>query len=669
MCFIEKIRNNKIPQPTQPKFKLATWEEEWSREPQKNKNDEGIYQAGKIIFSLLEEIRTELSALQKRKPKISNEKLITAYFSISNRDRAILSNNPEITLTGSANVFSSLLSNNKFSNGLTIEEISNGCVDGIEKAVQFRVSSNTNKDEDTPSDDPFEVIEFISKETFLSQIYDAYESYWQALLWGDYTFYEIDKEKKIFGISQNMTAYEIGNVASHIRKARLDAQSQLVISQQNLKNLFLQNKVILRTSVTGDFSVKTLANADDKSQTMNALWLLQETLLEDEFPIYAINKDHGAGFSIVEALSVLRQLMLLSIQITQSYPVDDGYVEEKKLLSFCPRIKKVKIIKAISKATNHDFQKVSRIMSFLEFNSDKSKDLWCHPVIEVSSASYILLTSALITPVIKRVVEHWIVALGIDLDKKGTVFEQRSLDQLNEALKDNKLINSYDLAVSKRIKLDNGEEEIDFLCRIGKTIIVGEAKSVVTTDSPISCYRTFEILEGAAEQANRKTDFVRNNLVEIFKNLKWTYDDKANYSFVKCVINSNRMYVGTILNDVPICDEKILIRYFESKTAPLLTNKEMKNIAWFELYDSFETLQKNLDVYLKNPHQVSLLASYYEHKDMPVPALNPDSYKILYSRIVPKDCSAKEMLGRNYKFPIKTVDNIDDELKDPPICI
>ena len=332
MSFIEKIRKSEIPQPTQPKFDLAVWEEKWSQEPQKDKNNESVYQAGKIIFSLLEEIRSELRKLHKKKPEASNEKLIMAYFAISNRDRAILSNNPEDTITGKVNVFSSLLNNNRFFNELTLEEISNGCVDGIEKAVQLRINKEKSLDEKTYSNSSLAIIDFISQEIFLSQMYDAYESYWQALLWGEYTFYEIDGKQKIFGVSQNMTPYEISGVASQIRKSRLNAQSQLIIAHQNLKDFFLQEKIIFkRSNSDDDLSVRAIISADDKVQTMNSEWHLQEANLEDEFPMEAINNDQGISFSISDALNVLRLLMLLSMQITQNYPADDKKITYREL--------------------------------------------------------------------------------------------------------------------------------------------------------------------------------------------------------------------------------------------------------------------------------------------------------------------------------------------------
>jgi hypothetical protein len=670
MSFIEKIRKNKIAQPTKPNFNTCVWEKKWEQETPKDNENESVYHAGKIIFSLLKEIRSRLASLHKRAPLVSNENLIEAYFAISNRDRAILSKSHDTLNTDELSVFSSLLKNNKMSNELTTEEIANGCVDAIEKAVYFRMDRTSNQNKQSAPINPLTIIRFISEEALLSQMYGVYEGLWQALLWGEYSFYEMDKKKNIFVIVQNMTPFEIGKEASQIRKSRLSAQPLLEIHRDKLSLLFLKDKYIFKKSnICDTLRVRTLDSADESIQSMNTVWRVSETYLEDEFPRDIILMDQGVGFSISEALNTLRMLMLLSIQITSNYPADDSFQDARELSSFCLKIKTGKLKKIISEATGYHIGKVSKILSFIEFDRSKNKDLWCHPIIAVKPASYIFLTSALITPAVKRVVEHWLVTLDIDLGAKGIVFEQQTLDKLNDALKENKSINDYDQAVSKRIRLDNGEEEIDLLCRIGSTIIVGEAKSVVTTDSPISSYRALETLKGATKQATRKTEFVKNNLEELFSKLDWTYDNKIKYSFVKCVVNSNRMYVGNIIDNVPICDEKILIRYFESSVAPVFTNQQSKNLAWLELYDNFDELQNNLDFYLKNPHQIILDTERYEHKSIGLPIIDEGSFKMCYKRIVPKDISPEEYLKKQHNFPLKTVSNLEEELRKIDVIV
>ncbi len=71
-------------------FSLNNWDKEWKRLDGADEKSRNVYISGKIIDSILVEIRDELKKLYDKAPKVSNEKLLMIYFAFSNRDRAIL---------------------------------------------------------------------------------------------------------------------------------------------------------------------------------------------------------------------------------------------------------------------------------------------------------------------------------------------------------------------------------------------------------------------------------------------------------------------------------------------------------------------------------------------------------------------------------------------------
>ncbi|MEZ9795359.1 hypothetical protein AB4283_24740, partial [Vibrio splendidus] len=92
-------------------------------------------------------------------------------------------------------------------------------------------------------------------------------------------------------------------------------------------------------------------------------------------------------------------------------------------------------------------------------------------------------------------------------------------------------------------------------------------------------------LKKASNQVIRKTKFLERNLKDVFDKLNWNYQCDNEYKFVRVIINSGRMYVGFNVDGVPVCDEKVLLRYFTSDTIPLLSSlddktKKEKHIAW-----------------------------------------------------------------------------------------
>lgn len=192
--FFEKIKSSSIKTPTQKGFCLTKWKKSWDslEVGSASDRDAKLYKAGIIIFNLLEEVRKELQVLYKEQtPKITNNQLIIAYLSLSNRDRAMISNYaPEYN----SNIHSSTMSNNAMGNEITLQEISDGAVDGLEKAVFLCKMRMNNSQELVEGTDPVTDMEFIKKESCLSQLYGMYENYWNAILWNDYELIECDKK-------------------------------------------------------------------------------------------------------------------------------------------------------------------------------------------------------------------------------------------------------------------------------------------------------------------------------------------------------------------------------------------------------------------------------------------------------------------------------------------
>lgn len=527
--FIEKIRTNSIVTPVKKNFNLDKWDENWRLTENKTDKCQNAYNAGIVLNSAFQNIRNELDKLYDKSPKITNENLLMLYIGIANRDRSIFS---KILTTEKikTNIFSSTFSNNAIGNEITAMELADGCVDGISHAIHncmLRIKKNlvfSKNHESIP------ILDFIHTESVLSQIYGTCESYWKAIVWGDYSFSEVDADNNIYAISQKPTTAEIGYEVSQIRRHRLNAQLAQIASAPNIVHQF-DNDKYLEISKIGKkkrLIPRAIRESNEKTKFINSNFRANTLFLDDEFPTEIINKSTRLGFSIQDILNVFRILTLLSHKCEESFPSNDGIENAKKLLHFCPRFNKADLKQGIEKATGYKYDIISNIMFFLEFDASSTKDLWCHPIISLNG-DYALLTSALSSPSITRLVEHWLVNLKINLQEKGKTFEETILTELNHTFDNNPLINDFDKSISKRFKFESGEEEIDLLARVGSVILLGEAKSIVTTDSPISQFRALETLKKASNQVLRKKMFVEKNIRRIFEALSWNFDDSTEY--------------------------------------------------------------------------------------------------------------------------------------------
>lgn len=676
--FLDELRKGNIKQPTQLGFKNSQWDREWNNYNDCDERSKNVYDAGKIIYSILSEIRDELIKLYKRAPKITNENLLKLFFSFSNRDRFILNKNASIVYKYKKNIFSAKLAHNKINNDLTLMEIADGCVDGISKAIYSCICRIKKQQEITPGKEPLSVLKFIETEVYLSQIYGACESYWQALVWADFKMIENCNKNKIYSIRREKTEQEISYEISQMRKYRLLAQSNLTSLNPRIVGLFETDKYLSIRKIGGKKSIRPVSISSCISDTLKQLntdWRVQEFLLEGFFPQEFISLETNRGFSIKEVLNIFRCLMLLSYQYSDSFPIDDSFKNINKLLMFCPQINKIELTKGLANATDLSFNRVSKILNFIAFDNEPGKDLWCHPIIALNKSNYIILTSALSAPNIIRIVEHWLTQAKIDLGDKGETYEKTVLGQINSALSINTFlsdISDFDYAISKKFKVAGDEEQIDLILRIGNYILIGEAKSIVTSDSPISQYRTLSTLKKAASQIKRKSVFVQNNLKSILKSAGWNYQNDVDYIVISCIINSGRVYAGFKVDDVPVCDEKILSSYFTSNTIPLLStirsNKEF-HLAWYTLYKNFEELKNNLYAYINNPPQIIGGINDFEYNVIKIPYLRENSFKLIYERFVFKDLPATKLLDKKGVFSIEVVDNIDQIIANPNILI
>ncbi len=236
--FKKKVRNGQVKSPVQRGFKLKNWQKAWDETVDLSDSCEQLFNAGKVFHSILDELRTALTELYAKSPKVKNETLLMAYIAMSNRDRKILCKSNQARPENGKNIFSRTISNNAVNNEITLQEVADGCVDGLQKAIFYCVNRIKKKESFSSPYGEIEILDFITVEANISQIYNMCENYWQAILWGDYSFNITDEGKKLYNVQQLQTAFEISYEASQIRRSRLSAQSAMIASGKNISHFF-----------------------------------------------------------------------------------------------------------------------------------------------------------------------------------------------------------------------------------------------------------------------------------------------------------------------------------------------------------------------------------------------------------------------------------------------
>lgn len=655
--FVEKIIKDKVKPPTRHDFKLDKWNKEWEKvKADASDRDKKVYKTGVIIDSVLSEVRTKLKELYKKVPKTSYERLMLSYVAIANRTTAVaLKVAKEVPAKNAQEL---LLEVNMAGNQQGLGEIAHGAVDGVQLAIRSCLYNIEKDNKIEASQEPIDEMSFVQQESWLSQLYWTYTHLWQCIIWSDYELNEKDEEQKFFSLKQPTSAYELAFLNSGNRKERLSGQNTLMAMRPAIRAKFLGDRFPVTTRQNKNRVAKVISIIDggDDLITWNTQWRILELDLQSHYPEKWLSDDYGKGFCLSETLEVMRCLMLMANEAKRKFPENDSVFNINRLSEFCPTVQAFSLKRALTEATNVEAQKVEKIVDFLTIKASSTSDLWCQPLIKTSKGKYALMVSALSSPSVFRLFERWADEFGVDLGEKGYTYEETIIEELNDVLENNDLIQDYDKGVSKRVKLGAGkEEEFDLLARIDDLIIVGEAKSIVTTDSEISKYRTSEILQHAGEQVTRKTMFLQENLQAIFERLDWTYDKTKEYKFAQCVLNSSSIFVGHKFDDVPVIDDRILRAYFSSNQMKLMTvasKSGVKTIAWYKLYDDLEELKTNLQIYLSNPPQLNESKDAYEYNNIGFPHMMADSYKLSKSYLVLKETSPLSVMEREHHFPV-----------------
>lgn len=671
--FKDKVRTGKVVPPTKRGYSDSKWSEAWAAHQPSDDNDQALFQAGPIIYSILQALRTQLNELYSQAPEVSNEMLLSLYFALSNRDRVILRKQAQSLDVVREGVFSVTLPGKLKFNELTLQEIADTAVDGLSFAIRSTINRKRS-DDLVVGNGSLSIMEFIEREAAISNLYGVVESYWNAILWGDYRFETLNMERNVHAVIQSDDKLSIGAEYSQIRKMRLIAQRG---SYATLPRMLEFSDASRYVTIKKDgrrkrLVAKDMRNAPDEVRYANSAWMSEIIFLSDDFPKSWLSDKSNKGFSIEQCLEVFRCLVLLAQEYDRRYPENNEVTSSKKLSVFCPVIKKVELIASISAAVDLGRSEVKEILQFLEYCGDTDQDLWCHPITSVSCYEYALLTSSLVAPVPVRLVEHWLVSLGQDLQSKGAHFEDTTLTELNRALKKCTYVTDYAEACTFKLSVGSETEEIDLACRIAGVILLGEIKSIVTTDSPISQYRTYQTLEHASNQILRKSKLFKDNISSAFEQLGWAYDESEEYQIVICIVNSGKIYAGSQVQNVPVTDLTLLCRYFEDSIAPLLSHIDYKtqktaHLAWYELYDSPATLADNLAKYLALPPHLENTPEYFERKVNWLPGVEGCSSRLAYIRHVPKTLTAQDRVKFEKAFTIRTAKNFEAEAKNMDI--
>jgi hypothetical protein len=149
-----------------------------------------------------------------------------------------------------------------------------------------------------------------------------------------------------------------------------------------------------------------------------------------------------------------------------------------------------------------------------------------------------------------RIGERWLRQGGFDLDRRGPVFEELARGKIAEYLREARLLRDAQIAPQSLIVGPN-REEVDLLVRIGRLVLVGEAKCQLFPVDAVESYRFQDRLHEGALQAARKATAVRDHPEDIRIPLGLRTEQ---ITVVPFVLSNSLLGSGYPINDVGVID-------------------------------------------------------------------------------------------------------------------
>jgi len=640
--FEIKIKNREISQPTQKTFSLKKWQKEYNSIGNKTERDESLFSAGNWIFNRLDRIRQEVCKVSLPLPK---EKLIKIHVGYINRTynfvrlKTQIEKRSEDMTIFSEQIIQSKLTGNTMGKDLSPDTILTSCVDGARFPLTLALLSDDEK-ESKITIDALNVISNEQKIMLLGQYYSYLEEAWREILWNDN--YIVTKDDMIL-IRPKGTIYDQARAISEYRKLAILQQGigQTVhiwnTQISNKKKKELSTRPVIKIEGCGKKRKITLSY-DDTVEHVPPYPFIARILSHEEYLEDLLTSDLPSlpGVSINLLLHSWEVIGAYVKPLAENFPADDSVYAIGTLYTYAPSILRKDLIDLLMEICKVDHIKADSIIEFFTFNPNGMGDLWSRPLVRLDD-KLLPLISPILTGNLLRNMELWLKCGGVDLGKRGNLFEMQVRKEITDSINSNSSFKNSGCH-DKSIKLGENKEEIDIVFYIGNKILVGEAKCSLYPTDPIEYYNIFDTLKYASEQAKRKA----LKVTECFDEMKQKIEGLRqlqidNIQVIPFIITNTTLGVGYSIDNVPIVDLFLLNRFFDGKWEKYVTfgpkgSKEVGETITF--YSSEDEASNYIEMYLQNPPQIELFKPFIKADYFPHIRFDEDEIQAISSSLI-----------------------------------
>ncbi len=573
MRFVQAVQNQEIAWPTQRRFNRTAWAER-ARELSEDEADHSLAGAGIWVDDTLREILKMVEASPVW--GLSYRELASCLLAVSNGDFASgmsKANSLSMTGEGLTILFADELIHKSFGQELfgsaKFSSVIETGIDAIEACLRFYQRKKT-----VPTDEK-DLLRATVKMLNLSGAYQATVDVFYLALWMGW---HVESQKDAWLINPPDLSKERIWEASYRRFLDLLAQRTMVATvlwkeDERVRAAWLKStngspvfhlskrRNHVRVNYRGRNKIPAKVPPNQFVQELMAREAYYAPLLNEPLP--ALN-----GRCVLDLLKVQFILSAIAERMMEAFPKHyEIHTPSKAAAIFCPSILRDTLVSSVAQAMGGKKELAAYLLEALTWSPMKGtpKSLWFQPLLSIDTEAgpgILLALVPLVVPNIYRNVDFWLTEFGLPLERRGQLFEQQIILEIQIAAKKGGVQNSVSVTGRKKLRSQNGEseEEFDLLLLLGDLIVVGEAKCQKLPTSPVETKNYISTLETAAAQALRKANWATQNRFVISEALG-TRVEEVSGEVLPLVITNHSIGVGLAFCHVPVLDLLLLKNY------------------------------------------------------------------------------------------------------------
>lgn len=621
--FVELVQRNGISQPSHGgKFSRENWELEYLKRSSPSLAETRLYESGLWFHERFTSIQARVSRLDFG--DFTLDELIRLHSGFQNHDAFLLSRSKfkskDTQLIASSDLIQASVPLVGMPEGATPDAILETGIDGLKISLDslFLIESVRLRDADDEG-----VIRAIHEHLNLGASFDHLIDLWNECVWlGAYVDVSGDVDLIVSASREREVVAAVGRY--RINALTVELSVGLV---QNWKKI---PKEIRKSKNKNVRELKSIVGSGNSRRFKYGLWDAEELPIQKIFKI-VLEELYFAGMlewslpdtpgvkleTLLDAWAVLSQVAEAIYRKIGSIQGDENRMvfNARYFLMYATSFDRRELQKHLCSCMQISEGIAAKLLSFFIRENSKlgqRQEIWHRPLIELENKKLLPILGALSAPNLMRSVEGWMVSAGLDLAERGPLFEAHARKNIYQAISESCIPNSGVHMVDLKFSADGISEQIDLILWIENIVIIGELKCIVYPAGANGKMNFRATVDGAVEQAKRKSEHVRNNLAAFVACVDGLCNiDVEKISVYPLVVLNSPYEAGCSIDGVPVVDLRIVCRYFDAGEIRNLVERDAAGNTVREgkpvrFYDSVRDAALRFPDYLLRPPQVEV---------------------------------------------------------------